>query len=294
MFGYIRTDLPNLYIKDSVLYQSFYCGLCKSIGGKCGQCGRFALNYDLTFLSALAHNLAGEDIKIEKQRCVLHWFIGRPVAVRDELSDRIACLNVILAYYKVADDIEDDKKGRGKRAFLRKSYRRAAAAESAMDEIVRKNYAELVAYEKTGGGSVDMAADPFGRMIRELFKELLGEKCGGKEEELGYNLGKWIYLIDALDDFDKDKKKGRYNPFVYAYPDVQDRETLCREKKEEVEFIFGTLLTAIAAGAKELKYQFNHDLTDNILFRGLGVRTKQVMAGEKKKKEKGAKNAGKL
>ena len=40
-----------MYVKDTVLYKACYCGLCKSIGNVCGQRGRFALNYDLTFLS---------------------------------------------------------------------------------------------------------------------------------------------------------------------------------------------------------------------------------------------------
>ena len=53
MFGYIRTDIPNMIVKDTVLYKALYCGLCKSIGKTCGTCGRFTLNYDLTFLSAI-------------------------------------------------------------------------------------------------------------------------------------------------------------------------------------------------------------------------------------------------
>ena len=66
MFGYVKTDDQNLYIKDFVLYRSLYCGLCKSIGGTCGQKARLALNYDLTFLSAFFHNILGVDVQIEK------------------------------------------------------------------------------------------------------------------------------------------------------------------------------------------------------------------------------------
>ena len=72
MFGYIKTDLPNMYIKDTVLYQAMYCSLCKGIGQTCGQKARFVLNYDLTFLSVLLHNVADVDVKVEKQHCVIH------------------------------------------------------------------------------------------------------------------------------------------------------------------------------------------------------------------------------
>ena len=57
MFGYVKTDLPNMYVKDTVLYKAMYCGLCKGIGKVCGQKGRLALNYDLTFLSVFVHNI---------------------------------------------------------------------------------------------------------------------------------------------------------------------------------------------------------------------------------------------
>ena len=69
MFGYVRYDMPNLYIKDLVLYQSLYCGLCKGIGKACGQAARLGLSYDVAFLSALLHNMTGTDVKIEKQNC---------------------------------------------------------------------------------------------------------------------------------------------------------------------------------------------------------------------------------
>ena len=118
MFGYVKTDTPNCYVKDTVLYKAAYCGLCKSIGCTCGQRGRLVLNYDLTFLSVLAHNLKGLDVEIKNERCITHHIKKRPVAVPDELSKRIAALNVILAYHKLNDDVLDNGKGRLKRRFF--------------------------------------------------------------------------------------------------------------------------------------------------------------------------------
>ncbi|MCL2158777.1 MAG: DUF5685 family protein, partial [Oscillospiraceae bacterium] len=40
-------------------------------------------------------------------------------------------------------------------------------------------------------------------------------------EKLGSGLGRWLYFIDMLDDFEKDKKRGEYNPFVAHYGDKQ-------------------------------------------------------------------------
>ena len=71
MFGYIQPDMPYLYGKDATLYKAMYCGLCKSIGASCGQRARFALSFDMTFLSALLHNIMNTDVHIEKAHCVL-------------------------------------------------------------------------------------------------------------------------------------------------------------------------------------------------------------------------------
>ncbi len=282
MFGYIKTDYPNMYIKDTVLYRAMYCGLCKGIGKCCNGKARLALNYDLTFLSVLVHNLADVDVKIEKQRCVIHWFRKHPIANVDMLTERVACLNVILAYHKCNDDVLDSGKGRIKLSFFKSAYKKAVKKEPKFNEIVTKRYAELLKYEKSGCESIDMSADPFGKMMKEIVLELLGEKASQQVLELAYNLGKWIYLIDALDDFDKDKKKGNFNVFVNAYKRAKDKAQLLRENRSELEIIFSTILSDIISLARGLEYKFNHDLTDNIMLRGLNCQTKIIMENNKK------------
>jgi len=165
MFGYVKTDYPNLYVKDTVLYKAMYCGLCKGIGKICGQKGRLALNYDLTFLSVLLHNFLNIDVKIENQRCVAHTIRKRPIALVDDLTLRIASLNIILAHYKLNDDVMDNGKGRLKRSFFKSSYKRAKKSEPKLDYVVNKRYAQLISYEKDNCDSIDIVSDPFGCMM---------------------------------------------------------------------------------------------------------------------------------
>lgn len=281
MFGYVKTDMPNMYMKDVVLYKAMYCGLCKAIGKSCGQKGRLVLNYDLTFLSVFAHNLLDKDVKIEKQHCIIHHLRKRPVAIPDELTERIAALNVILAYHKLNDDVVDSGKGLLKRAFFKSSYKKAKKKEPVFDTIVKNRYADLLKYEKANGDSVDLAADPFGMMMQEIMSELFQDKFNFEIEQLSYYLGKWIYLIDALDDFDKDKKKGNFNVFVNSNPEIKNKESLLREKGRLIFFIFGTVLDEITKLSNALNYKFNHDLINNILLFGLKCQTKQVMENKK-------------
>lgn len=281
MFGYVKTDFPNMYVKDVTLYKAMYCGLCKSIGKVCGQRGRMVLNYDLTFLSVLLHNVMGNDVTIEKQHCIIHHVRKRPVAIPDELTERIGALNVILARYKLNDDVHDDGKGKLTRAFLAKAYRKAKKKEPELDRVVCECYRDLTDYEKTGGDSVDISADPFGRMMTETVKILAGEYVSEELLELAYNLGKWIYLIDAIDDFDKDKKRKSFNVFVNAHPDINTKSELIEKNKLELTNIFGNILFDVSKSAKALKYKFNHDLTDNVLFMGLRLQTKNILENNK-------------
>ena len=281
MFGYVKTDLPNMYVKDTVLYKAMYCGLCKSIGKVSGQRARLVLNYDLTFLSVLLHNILDIDVKVEKQRCVIHPIRKRPIALTDGLMDRIAALNVILAHYKLCDDVIDSKSGRLKRAFLNRAYKRAKKREPELDKVVCLRFNELLNYEKSNGNSIDFAADPFGKMMQEIVKILSKENFSEELSSLSYDLGKWIYLIDALDDFDKDLKRKNYNVFVLSYPYVKNKQQLIKDKFQDLVCVFSGVVNNIADNASKLKYKFNHDLIDNFLIRGLLLQTKSVMENKK-------------
>ncbi len=281
MFGYVKTDMPNMYVKDVILYKAMYCGLCKAIGKSCGQKGRFTLNYDLTFLSVFAHNVLGVDVKVERQRCVIHQIRKRPIAIVDDLTKRIASLNVILARYKLNDDVIDNKKGFIKRAFFNSSYKKAKKNEPKFDEIVKTRFNDLIAYERTNGDSIDIASDPFGKMMQDVFIELFNEKCTDDLKQLAYYLGKWIYLIDALDDFDKDKKKNNFNVLINSFSEVNTKEQLIKEKRDNLIFIFGSILTEIERLSNNVDYKFNHDLVNNILTYGLRNQTKHVLENKK-------------
>lgn len=280
MFGYVRYDMPNLFIKDFMLYKAMYCGLCKSIGSACGQMARVGLTYDVTFLSVLLHNMTGTDIKVEKQNCFEHAIKKRPIAVVDDLTKELGALNTVLAYYKLTDDVADGEKGRGRRLWFKKGFKRA-----------KKNYPELVAIaerymlaqtaaEKEKTASPDIAADPTANMMRELSVHFLGDKASEATGELFYCLGKWVYLIDALDDYDKDKKKGAYNPFVCAYG-REDKKRLMEQNGGEIAFLFDTLFYSLRENLAQVTFYFNRDLTDNVILRGIPNETARVMRCEK-------------
>lgn len=281
MFGYIKTDKPNLFVKDTVLYRAAYCGLCKSIGEICGQTARLVLNYDLAFLSLLCHNLLDLDLDITKQHCVVHLIGKHPIANPDDLSKRIGALNIILAYHKLSDDVIDNDKGRLKRSVFKRAYKKAVKLESNLDKIVKSRYDELLNLERKNCDSIDMICDPFGKMMQDIFVEILGDKATEVVKNLAYLLGKWIYIIDALDDFDKDLKKKSFNVFVNAYPQIKTKNDLVKSQFNDLITLFGGITSEIDRLASKLDYKFNHDLLDNVFYRGIKKETMRIMENNK-------------
>ena len=294
MFGYVRTDTPYLYIKDETLYRAMYCGVCKGIAQVCGHTARMGLSYDVTFLSVILHNLRGEDVKIEKQHCFTHCIRSRQMAEVDELTRQLGALNTALVYYKYTDDIMDGDRGRGKRLWFKKGFKRVKQKYPEIERIVRENLAEQEKTEKTKTDSLDRAADATANMLAEFSDYVLEDKKNPQTRNLFYAIGKWIYLIDALDDYDKDLKKGAYNPFVLAYNAESKAALLASEKGKEVEYVFNAIFFDIRECLSQLTFHFNRDLSDNILLRGLPMMTKRIMCGcnangvckTKKKKKK--------
>lgn len=284
MFGYVKPDTPYLYIKDDTLYKSLYCSVCKSIGKNCGQLARFGLTYDIAFMSAFLHNVAGKDVKIEKKHCVAHPIISRPIAARDDITDICAYVNVALAYYKIEDDITDGNGGKIKKLLFAAGNKRVEKKYPEIGEIIRGRYAELRALEKSGCDGIDRVSEPFALMMKELGTAALGHKEYKGVEDLMYYLGKWIYLIDALDDYDKDVKEKNYNPIYNSFGKEQNFKTLLQKRGQDVSFLFSSVFAGIKQAFYECEFKFDSALIGNIILRGIPSVTSKTFKKEEKKK----------
>lgn len=278
MFGYIGPDRPYLFIKDETLYKALYCGVCKSIGAECGQAARSALTYDMAFMSALMHNICGQDVKIVRRRCAVHPIRRRPMAAVDDITRLLACVNTALAYFKLEDD-RRDKEARGALRFLyKKGYKRVLRKYPAVIDIIRTQTESQAKLEADGCDSIDMACEPTARMMSELSDAVLGERADAHTSALLYAIGKWIYLADALDDYDKDVKRGRYNVLHLAYKKDSKAEAV-KAGESELVFVFDSLFADMRTHLAAINFKFNHDLTDNIILRGIPLKTRSLMYG---------------
>ena len=279
MFGYVKPDDPYLYKKDDVLYRALYCGVCKSIGATCGQMARMSLTYDVAFLSCFTHNLLGVDVEIKRSHCIIHPITKRPIQKRDDLTDKLAAVNVILARYKISDDRFDSGKGRLKGLLLKKGYNKAKALMPEVDKIVATRYEELRHLEADDDGVIDRVAEKFSLMLAEISDVVFGDRATEDTYRVFFYLGKWIYIIDALDDYDKDVKSGEYNPLVKRFG-AENLQSLIKNNDADIMFMMGEIFTSIAQSLEKITFAFNSDLIKNVLLRGLPMKTKKVLEGK--------------
>ncbi len=285
MFGYLMPDNPYLYLKDDTLFKSLYCSVCKSIGKTCGQTARLGLTYDIAVFSAILHNLMNVDVKISKKRCITHFIRRRPMANRDDITDLCAYINTELCYYKINDDILDGNGGKIKRLFFNRGHKISTKKYGKISEIIKKNYDDLFSLEQKKVDSLDRVCEPFSNMMVELSRFVLKDKATESTDSLFYFLGKWIYLIDALDDYDDDIKNSSFNVLRLSYK-CESLKELLEKNGDDISFVFSDIFTGISQAKDGCVFYFNKDLIDNVLLRGIKATTTKIINKRSKGNEK--------
>ena len=214
MFGYVNISRKELEDSRQKRFNSVYCGVCRRIREQSGQLSRLGLRYDIAFLSTLLMSLYEPEEISGRNACHLHPITKRPW-VDNEFIRYGADMNVALAYYKAQDDWQDDQKLSAKAMAgvfgknmprIEESYPRQCAA-------IAGCIADLSRLEQENCPSPDETANCFGRLMAELFV-VREDFWSPTLRELGFHLGRFIYLLDAAVDFEKDKKHGKYNPYL--------------------------------------------------------------------------------
>lgn len=287
MFGYININQKIMTEENKNAYQAYYCGLCRRLKTNCGAKGQMLLNYDMTFLVVLLtglYELANQSSEIT---CALHPTKRRTVWI-NEATDYAADMNLVLAYHNLIDDWKDDKTY-SKKAFakiLDKDYARIAEKYprqvTAIEEYMRKT--EEV--EKRGETNLDAVAGLSGEMLGEVF-------CWREDEwaeelrTLGFYMGKFIYIMDAYEDYQVDLQKGAYNPLI----------PLLKESKEDMDTLIRLLLTSMmsecAKSFERLPILLHADILRNVLYSGVWSKYEFLQLKKRKAEEKAKKKTRK-
>lgn len=213
MFGYVQVRKPELKIKDYEVYHAYYCGLCERLKEKYGLKGQITLTYDMTFLIILLTSVYEIKCSHSKVRCIVHPAKKHDI-IYNEVTDYCADINMILSYYHCLDDKKDDHsiKGTLGAAIYKKNGLGLGKKYEHKANVIKKTLNELEVLEKDNSSDIIALADCFGRMLAELFayKEDMFKKY---LMDMGYYIGRFIYIMDAYDDLKEDVEKERFNPF---------------------------------------------------------------------------------
>lgn len=278
MFGYITINKAEMKFKEFDIYHSYYCGLCMALKEQYGKRGQLTLSYDMTFVLMLLSSLYEPDTEQSVTKCVAHPFEKHPVR-KNDITGYVADMNVLLSFYKCRDDWEDEHKLNklcysrllnGPFSVIRKKYPEKT-------ERIASLLSELTKQEQAGTRDIDRMSGLFGEIMAEIF---LYKKDEWQENlfNLGYYLGKFIYLIDAYEDIEKDIKKKNYNPLRHLYNRA--------EFEDETETILTMMMAECSRNFEQLPIVENTEILRNILYSGVWCRYEAI----KEKRNEGQKD----
>ena len=275
MFGYIIVNKQELKGKEVDQYRSFYCGLCRSLKKRHGISGQLTLNYDLNFLALLLSALYEPETVFEQHRCAVHPFTKQLQAINPYV-DYCADMNVVLAYYKCQDDWQDEQSlmKRSEQLLLKKSMNQLKADYPEKCTFIEKQLLYISELERKNEINIDMVANAFGSVMGEIFS-IKKDEWHDVLFDIGFYLGKYIYLIDAYEDIEKDTKKNNFNLF---------KNRIHEEGFEEhVQMILEMMMAECTAAFERLPIFEYRDILRNILYSG--VWTKYEMVKKKRRGE---------
>ena len=285
MFGYVKPYQPNLLVKEYEFYKATYCGVCRAMKKYTGALSNTLHSYDSVFL-AMTRMLFIDEGKIsaQKRRCIAHPMKAKTMLCDNPALEYTARAFGILTYYKLIDDIKDEKILRKMaRTMLRPIYseakNRADLAE--LSEVCREKLFGIDELERAGERSVDKPAALFGELLGAIFSSGLEGSGKAVTYQIGYHLGRFIYSADAAEDYEKDRKRGSYNPYVLLY----DGKELTGENKQNIK-------CALLLECRELESAVNllpfgklrtiENIISNIIYEGLPRRIEFLDEGSYK------------
>ena len=270
MFGYVRINKMDLTFREYENYKGYYCGLCKYLKENHGEISRLGLNYDITFLIVILTAIYKPKPSIFQERCVVSPFKKKKKLI-NEITEYAASMNVLLTYYKLEDNLLDDKGIKDIFAYnlYKNKLNLAHNKYPQKSKIIKEQMNLLNKLEQEKEYNIDKVSNTFGEIMGEIF----AYKTDKYEEDLrkiGFNIGKYIYILDAYEDLEEDYKKGRYNPFIEY---INNKEEL----KQRVDRLVSMSLGLLSSSINNLNIQVNRGIIENIVYSGVYLRYKNIL-----------------
>ncbi len=286
MFGYIKAFKPELRIKEYEVYRGVYCSLCRELGRNFGPFARFTLNYDFTFFALLQLGLQEATPEFKPVRCPFNPLKRCHHCHQNGASLYYAAhAAMILVYYQCRDHWQDAVLARKlplafAYPFLALAHRKAAKRYPRLEEQIAAFIHRQNEVEQKGSNCIDEAAEPTAKALSELLEGIETSPDNRRVlQRLGYCLGRWIYLADAMEDMEKDLKSGNYNPFVCRYSLRENVEQL-QAAKEYANAVLNVTAGEAVKAFSLLDLKRYEPILHNILYDGIANTQLQILQGK--------------
>ena len=279
MFGYIAINKAEMKFKDYDMYHSYYCGLCKCLKECYGRKGQMTLSYDMTFLIVLLTGLYEPDTVTETVNCIAHP-LEKHMARTNIFTEYAAAMNLVLSYYKAIDDWQDEhsKKGYLTAQALKKNIKTIEEKYPQKTACISSRLRQLSTYEAEGECNIDLMAGLFGEIMAEIFA-YQDDEWGLSLRKIGFFLGKFIYIMDAYDDVEKDIASGSYNPLKDTFINDPDFADTCRR-------LLTMMMAECSREFEKLPVLLHAEILRNILYSGVWCRYTAVTSERQEPKNK--------
>ncbi len=222
MLGYVRAYKPDLTFSQYDIYKGVYCSLCKVIGKNYGFLSRMTLSYDLVFFALVRMSVNEQCNEFKKSHCSFNPCKKcLQIDLTNDDLEYTADVSMLMVYYKFVDNLQDSK-GMKKfflhfmTPFFNSIKKKAIKRNPEINEILSQMSLKQVDIETNFDGNIDRACHPSAEALGKLLEY---KKSDDQKEFLykfGYLVGRWVYLIDAIDDYNNDKRNSNFNPFLFS------------------------------------------------------------------------------
>jgi len=282
LFGYITPYKEELKIREYSLFKAYYCSLCKTLGKEFNQIVRMGLNYDFAFLALLLSSIDRDRDAINMEGCIINPVKKKPVVKCNRNIVYSAYMSMLQIYYKLLDDWKDHHSFIALSAMLPYLASMKKAKKVYYDKYmdISNHLKSLSILEKNQCSVIDESADAFAKLMQSLFTApyINDEKTIRILGWMGYNLGRWIYIIDAFNDIEKDIKQKNYNPILlqYQYSHGEEWTAFIDRIKEPVERSLTFTLDNVSKSFELLDVKYNRTVLENIIYMGLRRKMDQI------------------
>ena len=210
MFGYLFLTKELLSMAEKKIYRNYFCTLCLAHKYRYGNISILFNNYDLGVFSIIL-DLYGDKIE-DCGRC------GKYVRnKREKFSEKkwgyLVDYNINLVRKKLEDDLDDNPNfhKRVKSLGAKKIFEKCKQNNHYFYNVFDVEFMKYMAIESSNP-NLCVILDAYETFARKTF----GVLAYAKKEQINLfaSINRWLYWIDAINDYDEDIKYRNYNPFV--------------------------------------------------------------------------------